>query len=206
MASRVDGWESGVTIARASWSLKEPNVMMTSTRSLAFRARVNAVPNGKRARKYSARSISPRAFVPTVVPNPNARDDDDGNNGAGAPTIPNVERAVASSGWSVGAERGYDDDPHVFKIFKTRDGHAALEALQGTLRANDERGCRIRRETQTLYYMCCDGVRVRLNEGKKEVVVEIPFDDGVYRNVGAYVEKTREIEETIKNAGKKRRG
>lgn len=180
-------------------------MMLTSTRSLAFRARVHAIPTGKRARKYSTRSFSPRAFVPTVVPNPNARDDDDAS-GAGAPTIPNVERAVASSGWSVGAERGYDDDPHVFKIFKTRDGHAALEALQGRLRANDERGCRIRRETQTLYYMCCDGVRVRLNEGKKEVVVEIPFDDDVYRNVGAYVEKTREIEETIKNAGKKRRG
>ena len=177
-----------------------------STRSLAFRARIHAVPTGKRTRKYSARSFSPRAFVPTVVPNPNARDDDGENNGAGAPTIPNVERAVAASGWSVGAERGYDDDPHVFKIFKTRDGHAALEALQGRLRANDERGCRIRRETQTLYYMCCDGVRVRLNEGKKEVVVEIPFDDGVYRNVRAYVDKTREIEETIKNAGKKRGG
>lgn len=183
---------------------------MMTTRSLAFRARIHAIPTTKkRAKKnYSPRSssFSPRAFVPTVVPNPNARDDDDGNNGAGAPTIPNVERAVASSGWSVGAERGYDDDPHVFKIFKTRDGHAALEALQGRLRANDERGCRIRRETQTLYYMCCDGVRVRLNEGKKEVVVEIPFDDDAYRNVGAYVEKTREIEETIKNAGKKRRG
>ena len=178
-----------------------------STRSLAFRARIRAVPTTKRARKYSTRSFSPRAFVPTVVPNPNARDDDGGNNnGSGAPTIPNVERAVASSGWSVGAERGYDDDPHVFKIFKTRDGHAALEALQGRLRANDERGCRIRRETPTLYYMCCDGVRVRLNEGKKEVVVEIPFDDDVYRNVGAYVAKTREIEETIKNAGKKRGG
>jgi len=94
----------------------------------------------------------------------------------------------------------------VFKIFKTRDGHAALEALQGRLRANDERGCRIRRETQKLYYMCCDGVRVRLNEGKKEVVVEIPFDDDAYRNVGADGEQTREIEETIKNAGKKRRG
>lgn len=186
--------------------------MMTSTtRSLAFRARTRAfVPTWKRAKKYSTRSSSsfrPRAFVPTVVPNPNARDDDDdAANGASAPTIPNVERAVASSGWSVGAERGYDDDPHVFKIFKTRDGHAALEALQGRLRANDERGCRIRRETQTLYYMCCDGVRVRLNEGKKEVVVEIPFDDDAYRNVGAYVEKTREIEETIKNAGQKRRG
>lgn len=188
------------------------NNMMTATttRSLAFRARAPAVPTRNRAKKCSARRSPPRAFVPTVVPNPNARDDDDDDDGVGvgdkaaAPTIPNVERAVASSGWSVGAERGYDDDPHVFKIFKTRDGHAALEALQGRLRANDERGCRIRRETQTLYYMCCDGVRVRLNEGKKEVVVEIPFDDGAYRNVGAYVEKTREIEETIKNAGKKR--
>ena len=164
----------------------------------------------KRGKKYATGGGGPvgrRALGATVVPNANARDDDDdAANGASAPTIPNVERAVASSGWSVGAERGYDDDPHVFKIFKTRDGHAALEALQGRLRANDERGCRIRRETQTLYYMCCDGVRVRLNEGKKEVVVEIPFDDDAYRNVGAYVEKTREIEETIKNAGQKRRG
>ena len=164
----------------------------------------------KRGKKYATGGGGPvgrRALGATVASNARARDDDDdAANGASAPTIPNVERAVASSGWSVGAERGYDDDPHVFKIFKTRDGHAALEALQGRLRANDERGCRIRRETQTLYYMCCDGVRVRLNEGKKEVVVEIPFDDDAYRNVGAYVEKTREIEETIKNAGQKRRG
>ena len=153
----------------------------------------------RRPSRTTTTTTTTRAFiVPTVVPNPNA--DDGASSSSAANTLPNIERAVSSHGWRIGSERGYDESPHVFKIYKVRDGHAVLEALQDRLYASEERGCRIRRESQTLYYMCCDGVRCRLNEGKKEVVVEIPCD---LESVQAYVQKVKEIEETVKKAGKK---
>ena len=74
-------------------------------------------------------------------------------------------------------------------------------AAQEALYVSDERGCRIRRETQSLFYMCCDGVRCRLNEGKKEIVVEMPCD---LDSVGAYVAKAKVIEDIIKSSQKKR--
>jgi hypothetical protein len=49
--------------------------------------------------------------------------------------------------------------------------------------------------------MCCDGVRCRLNEGKKEIVVEMPCD---LDSVGAYVAKAKVIEDIIKSSQKKR--
>ena len=157
-------------------------------------------PPTRRKRPSRARVV-PRAFVPPIVPNPNA-DDSSPSNADAAPTLPNIERALAPRGWAIGAERGYDDDPHAFKIFRARDGKATLEALQEALRAREERGCRIRRETQSLYYMCCDGVRCRLNEGKKEIVVEMACDSET--TVGGFVEKARVIEDVIKNASKRR--
>jgi hypothetical protein len=149
--------------------------------------------------RASARVASARAFVPPIVPNPRQGDDD--ANADAAPTLPNIERALAPHGWAIGAERGYDDTPHAFKIFKVRDGHHTLEQLQEALYVSDERGCRIRRETQSLFYMCCDGVRCRLNEGKKEIVVEMPCD---LDSVGAYVAKAKVIEDIIKSSQKKR--
>jgi hypothetical protein len=156
-----------------------------------------------RARTRGRWSTRARAFVPPIVPNPRRDDDDDdAREGAdAAPTLPNIERALAPRGWAIGAERGYDDAPHAFKIFKARDGMRALEALQDALYASEERGCRIRRETQSLYYMCCDGVRCRLNEGKKEIVVEMPCD---LRSVGAYVAKAKVIEDVVRNSQRKR--
>ena len=66
---------------------------------------------------------------------------------------------------------------------------------------SDERRCRIRRGTQSLFYMCCDGVRCQVNEGNKESVVEMPCD---LDSVGAYVAKDKVIENIIKSSQKKR--
>ena len=80
--------------------------------------------------------------------------------------------------WQVGHERGADETDTIWRKFKCRDekaGHALLEKLQDELYVQNEQGCRIRRETQGLFYMCCDGVRVRLNEPKHEVLVEVPL-------------------------------
>jgi|TARA_B100001142_G_scaffold127655_2_gene129563 hypothetical protein len=71
-----------------------------------------------------------------------------------------------------------DDHDVIYRSFRCRDaktGHALLESLQDALYSDNERGCRIRRETQGMFYMCCDGVRVRLNEPKHEVLVEVPM-------------------------------
>jgi hypothetical protein len=79
--------------------------------------------------------------------------------------------------WRVGHENGTEADT-LWRKFKCRDdkaGHQLLEAVQGALYTTNEKGCQIRRETQGLYYMCCDGVRVRLNEPKHEVLVEVPM-------------------------------
>uniref|UniRef100_A0A7S0T1F8 Uncharacterized protein n=1 Tax=Mantoniella antarctica TaxID=81844 RepID=A0A7S0T1F8_9CHLO len=80
--------------------------------------------------------------------------------------------------WRVGHELSPDETDTMWRKFKCRDdraGHQLLEALQAALYETNEKGCRIRRETQGLYYMCCDGVRVRLNEPRHEVLVEVPM-------------------------------
>ena len=153
-------------------------------------------PRDGRARERVRRC---RAFVPPIVPNPNG-DDARGHGNADSATLPNIERALRPLGWAIGAERGYDDTPHAYKMFKTRDGMRALEALQERLYVRDERGCRIRRETQSLWYMCCDGVRCRMNDGKHEIIVEMPLELATVR---AHVEKAKTIEETIKAANKR---
>ena len=153
------------------------------------RARVRDVP----------RCVRARAFVPPIVPNPNA--DDGGRAGGGRPAARDAARALAPLGWAIGAERGYDETPHAFKIFKVRDGMRALEAVRDRLYTEEERGCRIRRETQGLWYVCCDGARCRLNEGRHEIVVEVPLDGG---SVKACLDKVMTIEEAIKEAGKRR--
>jgi len=45
-------------------------------------------------------------------------------------------------------------------------------------------------------------VRCRLNEGKKEIVVEMACDSET--TVGGFVEKARVIEDVIKNSSKRR--
>jgi len=69
------------------------------------------------------------------------------------------------------------------------------------LYTDEERGCRIRRETQGLWYVCCGGARWRLNEGRHEIGVEVPLDLG---SVRAHVDKVMTIEDAIKEAGKRR--
>ena len=84
----------------------------------------------------------------------------------------------AHAKWQVGHERGADETDTVWRTFKARDEKSArvcLDLLQEELYVNNEQGCRIRRETQGIFYMCCDGVRVRLNAPKREVLVEVPL-------------------------------
>lgn len=100
--------------------------------------------------------------------------------------------AAKHAKWQVGHERGADDTDTIWRKFRCRDeksGHALLEALQGELYVSNEQGCRIRRETQGMFYMCCDGVRVRLNEPKHEVLVEVPLPTETYKELDA-CEKT----------------
>ena len=133
--------------------------------------------------------------MPPIVPNPMGADGASASSSNKPPTLPAIERALAPLGWKVGAERGYDDTEHAYKIFKTRDGQKTLERLQDALYTTEERGCRIRRETQSMYYLCCDGVRCRLNESKQEIVVEVPCDMGSLKAIGDMCAK---IDATVK--------
>ena len=63
------------------------------------------------------------------------------------------------------------------------------DPCQNELYQTNEKGCRIRRETQGMYYMCCDGVRVRLNEPKHELVVEVPLPE----ESAASVKETKDV-------------
>lgn len=139
-----------------------------------------ATSHGQRAtrgRVSSLNVLSFIGFIPNIIPNPNYRWGGDFNDdpNAGRATVEDVLRGHPK--WRVSHEHGADDSDMLNRSFKCRDGkagHQLLEALQAELYTQNERGCRIRRETQDLYYMCCDGVRVRLNEGKHEVFVEVP--------------------------------
>jgi hypothetical protein len=157
----------------------------------ASRARIAV--HHPRAPAPSRRVVRAR-FVPPIVPNPNA-DGASSPKSNTSPTLPAIERALAPLGWKVGAERGYDDTEHAYKIYKTRDGQKTLERLQDALYTTEERGCRIRRETQSMYYLCCDGVRCRLNESKQEIVVEVPCDMGSLKAIGDMCAK---IDATVK--------
>ena len=64
----------------------------------------------------------------------------------------------------------------------------------------EERGGRMRRETQEMYYMCCDGVRVRMNEGKGSVLVEIPIEENAL--LGQFKRKCKVIESIVEEQNK----
>ena len=119
-----------------------------------------------------------RAFIPNMIPNPAYRWGDDTN--PDAPPKESLDDMLrrAHAKWQVGHERGTDETDTVWRKFKARNeksARALLDALQDELYVMNEQGCRIRRETQGIFYMCCDGVRVRLNAPKREVLVEVPL-------------------------------
>jgi hypothetical protein len=92
------------------------------------------------------------AFIP--VQGVFTRNEDDESDLISNPTFKQLEKYC--EGWTVGRERGADDEDHLCRRFRAKDakaGHRILEALQGRLMTEEERGCRIRRETQEMYYM-----------------------------------------------------
>ena len=111
--------------------------------------------------------------------------------------------AAKHAKWQVGHERGADETDTIWRKFRCRDdkaGHAFLEALQGELYVSNEQGCRIRRETQGMFYMCCDGVRVRLNEPKNEVLVEVPLPMETFGELDACEKTLADVERVAAGA------
>ena len=151
--------------------------------ALSWRSPPGVVPAAARARPRVARHAGrapgvTRAFIPNMIPNPAYRWGDDTN--PDAPPKASLDDMLRRkhAKWQVGHERGADETDTVWRKFKARDEKSArdlLDALQDELYVQNEQGCRIRRETQGMFYMCCDGVRVRLNEPKHEVLVEVPL-------------------------------
>ena len=106
--------------------------------------------------------------------------------------------------WQVGHENGYDESDTVWRKFRCRNkakGHELLEAVQDELYVPNEQGCRIRRESQGMFYMCCDGVRVRLNETKSEVLVEVPLPRETNAEIAACDKTLRVVEDLAKKSG-----
>lgn len=111
------------------------------------------------------------------------------------------------SKWAIGHEAGVDETDTIWRKFRCkteRAGHELLEAVQDALYVPNEKGCRIRRETQGLYYMCCDGVRVRLNETKREVTVEVPIPRHTNDELNECEKVLAQIEELAKVYAKRR--
>ena len=138
---------------------------------------------------------------PTPRP-PNAGDDVNPN----APPDTTVRGMLSAkhNKWQVGHENGYDDTDTVWRKFRCRNktkGHELLEAVQDKLYVPNEQGCRIRRESQSMFYMCCDGVRVRLNETKSEVLVEVPMPRETNAEIAACETTLRTVEDLAKASG-----
>ena len=89
-------------------------------------------------RAILARARAPSCPRSSPIPTPTTRTV---GRADAAPTLPNIARALESRGRKIGTERGYDDDPHAFKIYRVRDGRRAMEALRDALRKEEERGC-----------------------------------------------------------------
>ena len=81
------------------------------------------------------------AFIP--VQGVFTRNEDDESDLISNPTFKQLEKYC--EGWTVGRERGADDEDHLCRRFRAKDakaGHRILEALQGRLMTEEERGCR----------------------------------------------------------------
>ena len=129
---------------------------------------------------------------------------DDTNPNAPPETTLRGMLAAKHDKWQVGHENGYDESDTVWRKFRCRNkakGHELLEAVQDELYVPNEQGCRIRRESQGMFYMCCDGVRVRLNETKSEVLVAVPLPRETNAEIAACDKTLRVVEDLAKNPG-----
>ena len=129
---------------------------------------------------------------------------DDTNPNAPPETTLRGMLATKHDKWQVGHENGYDESDTVWRKFRCRNkakGHELLEAVQDELYVPNEQGCRIRRESQGMFYMCCDGVRVRLNETKSEVLVEVPLPRETNAEIAACDKTLRVVEDLAKKSG-----
>ena len=129
---------------------------------------------------------------------------DDTNPNAPPETTLRGMLAAKHDKWQVGHENGYDESDTVWRKFRCRNkakGHELLEAVQDELYVPNEQGCRIRRESQGMFYMCCDGVRVRLNETKSEVLVEVPLPRETNAEIAACDKTLRVVEDLAKKSG-----
>lgn len=159
--------------------------------------------HGARVRPKRA-AIRTMAFVPNMIPNPFHRWGDDVNPNAPPDTTVRGMLSAKHNKWQVGHENGYDDTDTVWRKFRCRNktkGHELLEAVQDKLYVPNEQGCRIRRESQSMFYMCCDGVRVRLNETKSEVLVEVPMPRETNAEIAACETTLRTVEDLAKASG-----
>ena len=99
-----------------------------------------------------------RAFIPNMIPNPAYRWGDDTNPDAPQKASLDDMRPLGSTrsgGWATNAARRTETDT-VWRTFKARDEKSArvcLDLLQEELYVNNEQGCRIRRETQGIFYI-----------------------------------------------------
>ena len=129
---------------------------------------------------------------------------DDANPNAPPDTTLRGMLAAKHDKWQVGHENGYDESDTVWRKFRCRNkakGHELLEAVQDELYVPNEQGCRIRRESQGMFYMCCDGVRVRLNETKSEVLVEVPLPRETNAEISACDKTLKIVEDLAKKSG-----
>ena len=129
---------------------------------------------------------------------------DDANPNAPPETTLRGMLAAKHDKWQVGHENGYDESDTVWRKFRCRNkakGHELLEAVQDELYVPNEQGCRIRRESQGMFYMCCDGVRVRLNETKSEVLVEVPLPRETNAEISACDKTLKIVEDLAKKSG-----
>ena len=164
---------------------KYPTTIKRTTRTTT-RTRTNALP----------------LFIPVQsIFVRNDEKDDDEDDLIKNPTFKQIEQTC--SGWQIGHERGGDEEEHLLRTFRARDKKIAkriLETMQASLMVEDERGCRIRRESQELYYLCCDGVRIRMNEGKLSVLCEIPIEANI--SLGQFKRKCIMIEKIVEEQNK----
>ena len=140
---------------------------------------------------------------PDPPPRPSNAGDDVNPNAPPDTTVRGMLSAKHNK-WQVGHENGYDDTDTVWRKFRCRNktkGHELLEAVQDKLYVPNEQGCRIRRESQSMFYMCCDGVRVRLNETKSEVLVEVPMPRETNAEIAACETTLRTVEDLAKASG-----
>mmetsp|Transcript_4296 Transcript_4296/g.15880 ORF Transcript_4296/g.15880 Transcript_4296/m.15880 type:complete len:194 (+) Transcript_4296:136-717(+) len=179
---------------------------LSSRTRLANRVPLNArrFTSSQASTRPGRRPLTIKAFIPSMIPNPAYRWGDDLN--PNAPQKASLDDMLVKKHgkWQVGHERGADDKDTLWRKFKARDSKSArdlLDKLQDTLYVQNEQGCRIRRETQGMFYMCCDGVRVRLNEPKREILVEIPLPNETYAAIESCDRTLAQVEETCK-AGK----